>query len=194
MDEMVRRAMARWPNVPAVFGWLRLDRRGNWLVRLADGEPAQFDRVTNPALIEFIGRNYAHDERGRYYFQNGPQRVYATLDYTPWVARLSDNDNTLITQTDAAIGAWGAAFIDEDGAMILATNLGAALLIDRDLPRVVDSLVDTQGNAIDAEVFFDRIAAGAVLNVSMLGKITSVASIRRLNVAEHFAFVPAPAL
>ena len=26
-------AMAKWPNVPAVYGWLSLDRRGNWLIR-----------------------------------------------------------------------------------------------------------------------------------------------------------------
>ncbi len=194
MDEMVRRAMARWPNVPAVAGWLRLDRRGNWSVRLAEEEPAQFDRVTNPALIEFIGRNYTNDSLGRHYFQNGPQRVYVTLDYTPWIARLNDNDDTLITHTDIAIGAWRAAYVDEEGAMILATDLGAAVLIDRDLPRVVDSLVDTKGDAVEAESFFDRVAAGAVLDVSMLRKITSFASIRRAEVAAHFGFVPAPAL
>lgn len=28
MDEIVRQAMARWPNVPYCFGWLRLDARG----------------------------------------------------------------------------------------------------------------------------------------------------------------------
>jgi hypothetical protein len=29
MDEMVKRGMARWPDVPDVYGWLSLDRRGN---------------------------------------------------------------------------------------------------------------------------------------------------------------------
>ena len=33
MDAAVIAALAKWPNVPAVFGWLRLDRRGNWLIR-----------------------------------------------------------------------------------------------------------------------------------------------------------------
>ncbi|HMN64893.1 MAG TPA: DUF2946 family protein, partial [Burkholderiaceae bacterium] len=32
MDEQVLHAMARWPDVPAVWGWLRLDRRGRWLL------------------------------------------------------------------------------------------------------------------------------------------------------------------
>ncbi|HET8728586.1 MAG TPA: DUF2946 family protein, partial [Alphaproteobacteria bacterium] len=32
MDESVLRAMTKWPNVPAVYGWLQLDQRGNWLI------------------------------------------------------------------------------------------------------------------------------------------------------------------
>ena len=48
MDSVVARAMAKWPNVPAVYGWLSLDRRGNW--RIKD------ERVTHAALREFIGR------------------------------------------------------------------------------------------------------------------------------------------
>ena len=34
MDERVLLAKARWPNVPAAWGWLFLDRRGAW--RLVD--------------------------------------------------------------------------------------------------------------------------------------------------------------
>jgi hypothetical protein len=56
MDEIVRRAIAKWPDVPSVFNWLALDRRGNWLVK---GE-----RISNPAVVDFIGRNYEHDRRG----------------------------------------------------------------------------------------------------------------------------------
>ncbi|MBM3409976.1 MAG: DUF2946 family protein, partial [Betaproteobacteria bacterium] len=63
-DPLVLRAMARWPNVPAVFGWLRLDPRGHWL--LIDRGRPDFDEtlhglgspITSPAIIEFIGRNY----------------------------------------------------------------------------------------------------------------------------------------
>ncbi|HEV8259130.1 MAG TPA: DUF2946 family protein [Burkholderiales bacterium] len=28
MDEAVLRSIAKWPNVPAVYGWLQLKRRG----------------------------------------------------------------------------------------------------------------------------------------------------------------------
>ena len=72
MDEVVLRAMAKWPNVPAVYGWLALDRRGNWLIKR--------ETIANDGLNAFISRNYLHDEAGQWYFQNGPQRVYVELD------------------------------------------------------------------------------------------------------------------
>src|ERR671937_1305390 len=84
MDALVARAMAKWPNVPAVYGWLALDRRGNWLIK---GE-----RIANQALREFISRNYDHDDAGRWYFQNGPQRVYVTLAYAPLVVHYEGNE------------------------------------------------------------------------------------------------------
>ena len=33
MDDIVRQAMAKWPNVPDCYGWLGLDTRGNWYMR-----------------------------------------------------------------------------------------------------------------------------------------------------------------
>ena len=77
MDEAVLRGMAKWPDVPDVYGWLSLDRRGNFLLRN--------EKIGNRALREFICRNYQSDARGRWYFQNGPQRVFAALAYTPLV-------------------------------------------------------------------------------------------------------------
>src|SRR5947209_1505295 len=77
VDEIVARSLTKWPNVPAVFGWLELDRRGNWRIK---GEI-----IGNRGLREFIGRNYERDSLGRWYFQNGPQRVYVRLAYAPFV-------------------------------------------------------------------------------------------------------------
>jgi len=56
MDEIVARSMAKWPDVPDVYGWLSLDRRGNWLLKN--------EKIGNGALREFIGRNYQPDARG----------------------------------------------------------------------------------------------------------------------------------
>jgi len=75
MDADVLAAIAKWPNVPAVYGWLLLTKRGEWRIR---GEP-----IVNAAIGDFIGRNYAADDRGRWFLQNGPQRVYVDLELSP---------------------------------------------------------------------------------------------------------------
>ena len=72
MDDIVKAALAKWPNVPAVFGWLSLSGRGDW--RIKD------DPIENEAIKEFIGRNYMNDGCGNWFFQNGPQRVFVNLD------------------------------------------------------------------------------------------------------------------
>ena len=33
MDDIVKQALAKWPNVPNCYGWLGLDARGNWYMR-----------------------------------------------------------------------------------------------------------------------------------------------------------------
>ena len=33
MDEIVLAALKKWPNVPACYGWLALDARGDWYMR-----------------------------------------------------------------------------------------------------------------------------------------------------------------
>ena len=81
-EDAVLRALARWPDVPGVFGWLGLDCRGRWRL---EGE-----LIGNEAANRFIDRNYARDEAGRWFFQNGPQQVFVTLEYAPPVYRLDD--------------------------------------------------------------------------------------------------------
>ena len=67
MDEIVRAALKKWPNVPACYGWLALDARGDWYLRdervqAAGAFPAvKGSRVDHAKLREFIHRNYAAD-------------------------------------------------------------------------------------------------------------------------------------
>ena len=129
MDEAVLRSMAKWPNVPAVYGWLALDRRGNWLIK---GE-----RIANHALRDFISRNYAADARGCWYFQNGPQRVFVRLAYTPLVVHYQGD--TLLDQRGAPFAA-GESFVDEEGSVLFAGAATVALLDDRDLVRFADQV------------------------------------------------------
>jgi hypothetical protein len=72
--------------------------------------------ITHRALNEFISRNYACDRLGRYFFQNGPQRVFITLDATPWIARITPSENglELLSQCNSIIEASGA-LSDEKG-------------------------------------------------------------------------------
>ena len=139
MDEIVARSLAKWPNVPAVYGWLELDRRGNWLIRSTHGATPRFERIRNAALREFIGRNYEADERGRWFFQNGPQRVFVKLAYTPLVVhyegeRLVDHCGRPFTSRQA--------YQDDEGSVLLEGNGAIALLDDRDLERYADSAAE----------------------------------------------------
>ena len=57
LDASVVAAMARWPNVPDVYNWLKLDARGRYRVRARDYEhTGRFDTISNVAVVEFIGR------------------------------------------------------------------------------------------------------------------------------------------
>jgi hypothetical protein len=127
MDAAVAQAMAKWPNVPAVYGWLSLDRRGNWLIKGG--------RIANQALREFIARNYDPDSAGRWYFQNGPQRVYVTLAYTPLVVHYEGDE--LRDHCGRAFDA-RATYVDEEGSVLIEGNGVIALLDDRDLARYAD--------------------------------------------------------
>ena len=166
MDHIVTRAMAKWPNVPAVYGWLSLDRRGEWSIKTAapegaeDGAPG-FERVSNRKLIEFIGRNYGHDERGRWYFQNGPQRVYVRLDYTPYVYRIAGaHPLSFETHTGRPCAELRAAWMDEAGNLLLLTEHGPGLLIDRDLPRGLEALCYADGHMLEEERLLALIEEG----------------------------------
>ena len=118
MDDQVLRSLMKWPNVPDCFGWLALDRRGQWRMRdeftQQHNLPGQV--IQHAALNEFIARNYACDELGRYFFQNGPQRVFITLDATPWIARMipSEQGPELLTQCHHPINP-ESALSDENG-------------------------------------------------------------------------------
>ncbi|MGD9953635.1 MAG: DUF2946 family protein [Burkholderiales bacterium] len=133
MDESVLRGMARWPGVPAVYGWLALDRRGNWLLK--DPGLGRLARVGNAALREFIGRNYASDALGRWFFQNGPQRVYVSLAYTPLVLRLEGG--SLVDHCGRPARA-RSTHRDEEGSVLILVERGVGLLDDRDLMRFVE--------------------------------------------------------
>lgn len=132
MDEWVQRALQRWPNVPALFGWLGLDRRGRWLIQ---GEP-----ISHPRIVETINRNYTGDEHGRWYFQNGPQRGYLQLESTPLILRVAAAQAGFATHTGLAVAQVRACYLDEQGAIVLMTEHGAGEIAGADLGWVLERL------------------------------------------------------
>lgn len=136
MDDIVRQAMAKWPNVPDCYGWLGLDARGQWWMR-DDGTQAagpfaggtvrsKGSVLRHDKLVEFIGRNYAADDQGRWFFQNGPQRVYVELEWAPWVWRIA-SDLTVTSHTGLPVVVHRAV-LDELGHVYLATDRGLGLV------------------------------------------------------------------
>jgi hypothetical protein len=181
MDDIVAQAMARWPDVPAVYGWLRLDRRGRWLVK---DEP-----IGHRPTVEFIGRNYLCDAHGRHYFQNGPQRVFVDIDHFPHVLHIEGGpvpDGTsgtdvgrcaLVTHAGTPVVQPSRAWVHPDHGVIVAFDwpgsplpaLGSVL--DRDLPALVESFSAPDGNALDAdawECLLHGRLAGARLSIGGL--------------------------
>lgn len=123
MDEQVLRSLIKWPNVPHCFGWLALDRRGQWRMRneFVQQNNLPGNPIHHTALNEFIARNYACDKTGRYFFQNGPQRVFVNLDSTPWIVRIvpSDIGTQLLTQCQTPFKPQ-SALSDESGNIYIA--------------------------------------------------------------------------
>jgi hypothetical protein len=197
MDPVVSLAMAKWPKMPAVYGWLALDRRGQWSIKSASPDgAAQFEPVANPKLIDFIGRNYTHDGAGRWYFQNGPQRVYVGLAYTPLVYRIA-RTHPLSFETHAGVGCASlqAACMDEDGNLLLVTEHGPGLLLDRDLPRGLEALCYADGHALDEERLLALIeegddAAGVYFNTGAAS--LPLALIRSEDAPQRLAYVQEP--
>ena len=187
MDEAVIRAMAKWPDVPDVRGWLSLDRRGVWRLK---GEP-----IPNRAVVDFIARNYSCDACGRWFFQNGPQRVFVDLAYTPWVYSL-DGRGTLVTHTGQECGAVEGAWVDEAGAMILAGEPGPGLVDDRDLMALSERLVDEAGRPVDGDLVAAFVASTPgsepQLRLAQGGIRVRVGRIHSRDVAASLGFDPRP--
>lgn len=141
MEDWVFRAMARWPDVPALFGWLALDGRGRW--RIAG------EIISRPQIIETIQRNYGHDEQGRWFFQNGPQRGYVSLESAPMVLWV-DGGGRLMTHTQQAVQQVRKVYLDEHGALWMHTEHGPAVLDGSDLEWALSRLTDRENdNTID---------------------------------------------
>ena len=172
-------AIAKWPNVPACYDWLSLDRRGDWRL--------QGERVTHRGLIEFMNRQYGSDESGRWFVQNGPQRVFVTLAATPWVFRREGDD--FVSHTGQPANELKGIYLDEEGSIVLETALGIGLLDDRELAGFLAECCDPHGQPASEAAFIDQMTSGAG---SVFWKTHRLQSIATGDLPGRFGFEPTP--
>ena len=169
MDDIVRQAIAKWPNVPDCYGWLGLDARGNWYMRDDQAQAAgSFSSSFSPAkaagspagkgsllkhekLVDFIQRNYEHDASGQWFFQNGPQRVYVELQATPLIWRIDAAPTFAVASHTGQPARVQRCMVDEWGRLYLETEVGFGLVHTQDMTHAADAV--EQGLWVPEEVF-----------------------------------------
>jgi hypothetical protein len=152
MDEIVEAALRKWPNVPHCHGWLGLDARGDWYLRDEAAQAAgafpdvKGSRIEHAGLRAFIERNYASDEHGAWFFQNGPQRVYVELEAAPYVWRLQTEGGAGAAAEPTAVSHTGlpgrvrSSWIDENGRLFLDTDVGFGIVHTLDMHAAADAV------------------------------------------------------
>ena len=173
-------AIAKWPNVPACYDWLSLDRRGDWRL--------QGERVTHHGFVALLNRQYGVDDRGCWFVQNGPQRVFVELAYTPWVFR-RDGD-AFVSHNGEPAGEIKAIYLDDEGSILLETSLGIGLLSDRDLPAFLEQCQQGKNAAVSEENWLEMMSSEAVADITW--GLLPVRTIHRNDVAGRFNFQPNP--
>jgi len=144
MDEIVKAALKKWPGVPHCYGWLALDARGDWYLRDEAVQRAgpfpspKGSRVEHAKLKAFIERNYEADAAGRWFFQNGPQRVYVQLEAAPWVWRVQwptapDGDAPTVTSHTGRAAVPRSCWLDDQGRIYLDTDIGFGIVHSQDM-------------------------------------------------------------
>lgn len=172
-------AIAKWPNVPACYDWLSLDRRGDWRL--------QGERVTHHGLIQFINRQYGSDASGCWFLQNGPQRVFVALAYTPWVFR--QEGTGFVSHTGTSAGDLKTLYLDDNGNLLLESELGIGVLDDRDLASFLAECRDSTGEPAQDEAILSLMESGSS---GIHWRNLPVQTIAAADVPNRFKFNPNP--
>lgn len=145
MDDIVKQALVKWPNVPDCWGWLGLDMRGNWWLRddatqaLGRFPQSKGSQLEHEKLLAFIGRNYEANDQGHWFFQNGPQRVYVELESCPMVWRVHA-DGRIISHTGQEAVQVQQCVVDELGHVYLQADGVLGVVHSLDMLHVADAI------------------------------------------------------
>ena len=197
MDDLVAQSLKKWPDVPHCYGWLALDARGNWRMRDQRAQDGDLpgDKIAHTALIGFINRNYSCDAQGRWYFQNGPQRVYINLEATPYIAR-TDPEHGFALHTGVALDRIDAAWLSEAGQLLLHFPDGhgdsVAALDDRDLAQCLPALRIAGAPVDDARLMAWLEGGNDRLALQHRDQTIPVQRIAQADIAKQFNFVLRP--
>ena len=184
----------KWPNVPDVYNWLELDNRGNWCIKN--------EKISHKGLIKFINDHYSSDDKGRWFFQNGPQRVFVKLHSTPFILSISLNDDVIYfkTQTNQVIQQIEQFWLDNNGRLLLSWGQYLGLLSDRDLSMMSDYIVPVNANG---QQEFDQISDLDIpssfsenkipFNLKLNNRLYDIRPIREKDFSKLFNFEPNPA-
>jgi len=147
VDDLVEKALARWPNVPAIAGWLKLSLQGDWLLT---GPVPEGLTISHPRILNFMARNYGCEADGRYYFQNGPQKAYVHLAYTPWVYRIHPLEHgALMLSTHTGLVCWPLGmYQDEQGRVLIEGEHGIGLLHSNDMDLLAEGLHESNSELV----------------------------------------------
>jgi hypothetical protein len=96
-------------------------------------------RIDHDKLKAFVERNYEADAAGRWFFQNGPQRVYVQLEAAPWVWRLQwpavadDAATPRVTSHTGRAAVARSVWLDDEGRLYLDTGIGFGIVHSQDM-------------------------------------------------------------
>jgi hypothetical protein len=184
----------KWPNVPDVYNWLELDNRGNWCIKN--------EKISHKGLIKFINDHYSSDDKGRWFFQNGPQRVFVKLHSTPFILSIALNNDVIYfkTQTNQVIQQIEQFWLDNNGRLLLSWGQYLGLLSDRDLLMMSDYIVPVNANG---QQEFDQISDLDIpssfsenkipFNLKLNNRLYDIRPIRERDFSRLFNFEPNPA-
>lgn len=196
MDEIVKAALSKWPNVPHCYAWLALDARGTWRMRDERSQALNLpgDKIRNTTLTGFINRNYQHDEQGRWYFQNGPQRVYIDLEATPYIAHTTP-EHGFVLHSGVAMTEFEKIFLSSEGKLFFLAGETLAQLDDRDLAACLCKMQIDGKPATDLELMTWLENAEAGLNIQFCLPQKKTIEVQRGELSQlmaQFGFISTP--
>src|SRR5207245_10927263 len=83
-----------------------------------------------------------------------------------------------------------AALLEDAGMLLLQTELGVGVLLDRDLQFVIERMTDEQGRS--AEQAAQAIMLGTETRSRLLGRTVEMAPVRAAEAPGRFGFDPRP--